>query len=258
MKIKQVAIWFFVLFFLFFTKAFGATPDGYDFKKIIETGKTKIVRTNIEFLAGNLNVSGSTDNLAECYYGKGFMFLKPELTYYEVGKTGYLNIVTEKIKGKEWEDFDNNRWDLLLNPKIANSISIKLHAGEANIDLAGCNLNHFDYKMTAGESNINLRNTSVPNMMFNMMAGEATINLTGKWQNNLEAEIKGGIGELTLKVPYDVGVHVTVNGIIGKADLPFFNRKGKVYMNDAFGKSKHTLYIKISAGIGEIKVRMEE
>lgn len=258
MKIKEVVIWVFVLLFMFFTKAFGAEPTGYDFKKIIETGKTKVVRTNIDFLAGKLFITGSTENLAECYYGRGFLYLKPEMTYHEAGKTGYLNIETKKLKGQDWEDFDDNRWDLLLNPNISNSIAIKLNAGEANIDLSGCNLNRFDYRMTAGESSINLQNTSVPFMLFNMMAGEAEIDLTGKWHNDLEAEIKGGVGKLNLKVPYDYGVRVFVNGLIGEAKLPFFNRKGKVYVNDAFGKSKHTLYINIDAGIGEINVTMEE
>lgn len=258
MRIKQVAFWVFVLFFMFFTKAFGIEPAGYDYKKIIETGKAKVVRTNIDFLAGELYLTGTTENLAECYYGRGFLYLKPEMTYHETGKTGYLNIESRKLKGQDWEDFDDNRWDLLINPDIANSVAIKLHAGEARIDLTGCNLNRFDYKMTAGESTITLRNTSVPFMLFNMMAGKANIDLTGKWKNDLEAEVKGGVGELNLKVPYDVGVRIFVNGLIGEVNIPFFNRNGKVYVNDAFGKSKNTLFININAGIGEINVTMDE
>jgi len=258
MKIKQVAFLVFVLFFVLFSKAFGMEPTGYDYKKIIETGNAKEVRTNIDFLAGELHLTGSTKNLSECYYGRGVLYLKPEMTYHEAGKTGYLNVESKKLKGQDWADFDDNRWDLLINPTIENSVAIKLHAGESHIDLTGCNLSSFDYRMTAGESSIILRNTSVPLMLFNMMAGKANIDLTGKWQNDLEAEIKGGVGELNLKVPYNVGVRVFVNGLIGEVNLPFFKRNGKVYINDAFGQSKYTLYINVDAGIGEINVTMEE
>jgi len=258
MKIKQVTSLVFVLLVVVFSNAFGIEPEGYDYKKIIETGKAKVIRTNIDFLAGELYLSGSTKNLAECYYGRDLMYLKPEMTYHEAGKTGYLNIESKKLKEQDWEDFDNNRWNLLINPNLANSVAIKLHAGKSHIDLTDCNLSRFDYRMTAGESTIILKNTSVPFMLFNMMAGKANIDLTGKWHNDLEASIKGGVGELNLKVPFDVGVRVFVNGIIGEANLPFFNRSGKVYVNDAFGKSKNTLFINIDAGIGAINVTMEE
>ncbi len=248
----------FALFFFSFANTFGREPAGYDYKMIIEKGKAREVKTNIDFLAGELNLTGSTDNLAECYYGRGFLFLKPDMTYHEAGRTGYLNIQTKKIKDRDREEFDDNRWDLYLNPDVANSISIKLHAGESHINLSGCNLNRFEYRMTAGKSTIDLHNTSVPYLLFNMMAGEADIDLSGKWHNDLEAEFKGGIGKLNIKVPYDVGVRVYVNGLIGEANLPFFDRRGKIYSNDTFGKSKHTLFLTIEAGIGEINVTMEE
>lgn len=255
---KQAVYLAAALLFACATSLTASDPDNYRFKKAIEKGNAKEVKTDIDFLAGELYLNNASKSLAECFYGKGTEFLRPSLVYNEMGKTGYLRIDSESNSDRRIDDFDDNEWRLSINPTIPNSVSIKLKAGEANIDLEGSQLNRFEYKMMAGESNINLRNTSVPNLTFSMMAGEATIDLSGRWDNDLEAIIKGGVGELNLMVPYNVGVRIFVSGLIGEVSIPFFNRNGKTYTNDAYGRSKHTLFINIEAGIGEVNVQMAE
>lgn len=228
------------------------------FKKSIEIGKSKEVKTDIYFFSGELNVNTSTDKLTECSYGYEDGFLRPEMTYREVGYIGYLSVKSEdQDKGINIDD-NSNKWNLSLNKNVKNSVSIKLRAGKANINLEDCKLNSFDYKMTAGESNINLRNTSVPQIRFNLLAGEANIDLTGKWHNDGIAEIKGGVGEVTLKVPYNTGVRIIVSGVLGQVNIPFFHQNGNTYTNDSYDKAKQTLFVTISAGIGQINVIMEE
>lgn len=246
------------LLFTLATSLTASEPDGYRYKKTIDKGSAKEVKTDIDFFAGELYLNSTSKSLAECFYGIGTEFLRPGLIYHEVGKTGYLRVESESNKNRRIEDFDDNTWRLAIHPDIPNSVSIQLKAGEAHIDLEGSRLNRFDYKMMAGESTINLRNTSVPDLTFSMMAGEADIDLSGRWHNDLEAIIKGGVGELTLKVPYNVGVRIFVSGLIGEVHIPFFNRNGKTYTNDAYGRSKHTLFINIEAGIGEVSVHMVE
>ncbi|NLE32877.1 MAG: cell wall-active antibiotics response protein [Bacteroidales bacterium] len=255
---KKTAYLATALFFALATTLTASKPDNYRYKKAIEKGNAKEVKTDIDFLAGELYLDNSSNELAECFYGKGTEFLRPGMAYNEMGKTGYLRIDSESNKERRIEDFDDNEWRLSINPNIPNSVSIRLKAGEADIDLEGSRLNRFEYKMMAGESKINLRNTSVPDLTFNMMAGEAWIDLSGRWNNDLEAIIKGGVGELDLVVPYNVGVRIFVSGLIGEVSIPFFNRNGKTYTNDAYGRSKHTLFINIEAGIGEINVKMVE
>lgn len=226
------------------------------FKKNIETGKAKEVRTDISFFAGELNINAETDFLAECVYGYRDGYLRPEMTYREVGTVGYLTVESEE-KHKLLSD-DTNRWNLSLNKKIKNNIDIELKAGKANIDLEGCNLNNFYYKMTAGESNINLRNTSVPHVKFNMTAGEATIDLSGEWKNNMVADIKGGIGEISVMVPFNTGVKIFVSGVLGEVNIPFFNKEGNMYTNDNYKKTKYNLTLYINGAIGQINVKMKE
>jgi len=254
---KKIAILLFIASLLFFTEAFGSNPEESVYKKSVETGKAKEVKTDISFIAGELNINSETNNLVECFYGFKNDFIRPILKYHEVGKTGYLSINSESFKKRDFDDEDNE-WRLSFNGKIRNSIAIDLKAGEANIDLEGCNLGRFEYRMMAGESNINLRNTSVPSLVFSLTAGEANLNLSGKWDNDLSATIKGGVGELKIKVPYDIGVRITASGLIGEINIPFFNKNGKTYTNDLYGKTKNTLYIDINGGIGEIDIDMVE
>jgi len=230
------------------------------FRKTLEIGKSREIKTDISFFAGELNINGSTDKLAECFYGYKDHFLRPEMAYNEINEIGYLTINSEKAeKGMNQNDLDHsNKWSLCLNKKLKNALSIKLTAGKTNIDLEGCKLSCFDYKMTAGESNINLRNTSVPQMQFNLLAGEANIDLSGEWHNDMVAIIKGGVGEITVKVPFNTGVRITASGVLGEINMPFFNRNGNTYTNDLYEKTKYTLHIDISGGIGQINVEMVE
>jgi hypothetical protein len=256
---KRNSIWLLVAGLLFITNIFAGNNDKTVFKKAIETGKAKTVKTDISFIAGELNIKGSTKELTECFYGYRNEFIRPMISYHEAGKTGYLKIESESLKNRDIDDIGKkNLWNLFLNDKIQNSVAIELKAGESDINLEGFNLSRFEYRMLAGESNINLRNTSVPSVYFSMSAGEAKINLSGKWKNDLVANIKGGVGELNLYVPYNIGVRITVSGLLGEIDIPFYNKSGKTYTNDLYGKTDNTLYIDINGGIGEINVHQTE
>lgn len=240
-----------------FVNTTNAESNSRLLQKSIDVGKAKEIRTDISFFSGELFVNTETEDLAKCVYGYKDGFLRPEMTYREVGGTGYLTIESEE-KDKRILNDNENRWNLSLNKRVKNNLSIQLRAGEANIDLEGSNLNSFDYKMTAGESTINLRNTSIPHLKFNMLAGEAHIDLSGDWENDGVADIKGGVGEITVKVPFDTGVIIYVTGVLGEVKIPFFNKEGSTYTNDSYKKSKNTLTLYINGAIGQINVEMVE
>lgn len=89
-----------------------------------------------------------------------------------------------------------------------------------------------------------------------MMAGKTTLNLSGKWNNDCDAEIKGGVGQINVKVPFGSGVKIQVSGLLGKVNIPFFDKENRVYTNPAWGKSKHSITLNIAGAIGEINVEM--
>jgi len=229
------------------------------YKKSIEVGKSKDINTDIHFFAGELNIKASSTDLAECFYGYENGFLKPDMTYSEIDKTGYLSIQSQESDKKiDIGNDNNNKWNLFLNKKLKNAVSIKLTAGKANINLEGANLSRFYYRMTAGESTINLKNTSVPQIDFHLMAGKANLDLSGEWKNDMVASIKGGVGEVTIKVPYHTGVRIEATGVLGEIHIPFFKQDDNIYTNDQYQKTKNTLFINISGGIGQIVVQMVE
>jgi predicted membrane protein len=228
-----------------------------EFRKNIESGKAKSVKTDIIFLAGTLNISSTSNSLCEGVYKYHRDYWKPEISYNEDSQIGYLKIkVTDEREEKRFDDSDNTEWNIALNKNIRNELKVKMLAGIANIDMQNCKIDGFDFEMLAGEVKIDLKNTSVPNFEFKALTGEAEIDLSGEWQNDLNAEIKGGVGELTIKLPSDKGIKLNISGGLGDIDAHGFSKHNKVYTNSLYGKTKESLYIDITGGIGNVDIRM--
>jgi hypothetical protein len=237
----------------------GVNLLAQDVKRNIETDKAKKVKTEISFPAGRLIISPDGNSFCEGIYKYHKDYWKPEISYYEESETGFLDIVVEDDRAdKHYDDSDENVWNIAFDKKARNDIRIAMIAGESNIDLHGCNLGGFQFDMIAGETYINLRNTSVPFLELKAIAGEAEIDLTGDWKNDLDAEIKGGVGEITIKLPSAVGVKVSITGGLGEIDAPGFEKHNKVYTNDLYGKTKSSLYLEITGGIGNVNLLMPE
>lgn len=229
------------------------------FRKSLPLANAKEVKSDISFFAGELYMDANSKKLVECYYGYKDLFIVPYMMYKEVDGMGYLTIKSKREKTEQLDNrSDENKWKLELNRNIKNDVSIELMAGVANINLEGAKITNFVFKMTAGESKINLKNTSVPKIRLNMVAGETNINLSGKWLNDCDAQIKGGVGQINVKVPFGVGVKIHASGLLGEVNIPFFQKEGRVYTNDAWGKTKHSITLEISGAIGEINVEMVE
>jgi len=237
----------------------GFTTLPQEVKRIVDTEKAKKVKTEITFPAGKLYLSSNAKSFCEGIYKYRHDFWKPEISYYEESETGYLDIEFEDDRDhRNYDDDDENEWIISFDRNTRNDMKIEMIAGESDIDLQGCKLDGFEFVMVAGETKINLRNTSVPFLEFRAVAGEAEIDLTGDWDNDLDAEIKGGVGELTILVPSKVGVKVNVTGGLGDVDAHGLHKHNKDYMNDLYGKTKASLYIDITGGIGNVNIRTED
>ncbi|MCX6333752.1 MAG: toast rack family protein [Bacteroidia bacterium] len=228
-------------------------------KKNIESDKAKKVKTEITFPAGKLYISSNANSFCEGIYKYHRDYWKPDISYYEESETGYLDInVDDNRNDKHYDDSEENEWIIAFKRDVRNDIKISMIAGESDIDLQGCRLEGFEFDMIAGQTKINLKNTSVPFLEFKAIAGEAEIDLTGDWKNDLDAEIRGGVGEMTIKLPSEVGVKVNISGGLGDIHAPGFNKHNKVYTNDLYGKTKTSLYIDITGGIGNVSIRMPD
>jgi hypothetical protein len=257
MKKNNLLITFGLIVTFFLLAGFVIVPQ--EVRKNIDTNKAKTVRTDITFPAGKLYISPDGKAFCEGLYRYRKNLWEPEISYSEDSGTGYLKIdVEDNRHDRHYDDTDQNEWKLAFRKDVRTDMKIEMIAGESHIDLQDCKLDKFEFEMIAGESYINLRNTSVPFVEFRAIAGEAEIDLTGDWKNDLSAEIKGGVGELRINLPSEVGVKVSITGGLGEVFAPGFDKRNRVYTNDLYGKTKASLYLEVTGGIGNVDLRMEK
>jgi hypothetical protein len=213
------------------------------------------VSVEIDIGAGELDVSGGSDELLEATFTYNVEELNPEATY----SNGKLVVRHDDVKEGigTFLDLDDyrNEWDLRLNEDVPMDISINLGAGRTTLDLGSLALSELDINAGAGDIELDLSDSQSLNRLdFNMGAGELTLDLTGDWQDDLDAAIKGGVGEINLKLPSGVGVRIVVDTGIGGVDISGLTKDGDTYTNDAYGDSEVTLRIDIDGGIGQINL----
>jgi len=231
-------------------------------KRAIPHADASTLHTEIEFPVGNLRVSTTSGRTTKCIFQFRKDEWKPQVQYNREKESGYLEITSggdvdidvHEGRHADYDQEDQSNWGLLFPEEIPHELDIEMVAGKADIELENSQLKDFEFSMVAGEAKINLRNTSVPDVDFKALAGETTLDLSGNWSNNLHADIQGGFGSITLKLPSDVGVEMEVSGILGGVSAPRMRKDGNNYINKAFGKTPHNLYLDISGGIGDVSV----
>jgi predicted membrane protein len=109
--------------------------------------------------------------------------------------------------------------------------------------------------MGAGQGDLRVGDLALSRLEINIGAGQITADLTGDWKKNLEADIHGGVGHAIIRLPEDVGVRVHATGGIGSISAGGLKRDGDEYVNEIYGKSRVTLRLDVSGGVGNIELR---
>jgi len=250
-----------LLLLLVFT-GFSQNPDQElkELRKTFSLENIDELETEIDFPVGGLVMKSTSDNeIKGIFRFNEDRWESPEISYNEYDRRGELEIETDK-KGqfKNYDDRDENIWGISLSKNVIHDLDIEMGAGKSKINMEGCKIKRFDFSMAAGEADINLRNTSVERLEFDAAVGAATIDLSGKWNNDLDAEITGGIGEITLILPAAAGVKLEIHGLLGGISVPGFRKNGKIHTNELYGKTKYSLYIDITGGIGDITIKTKD
>lgn len=203
----------------------------------VPTGVAKSVHAHLQMAAGELNISGGSSAPSKLLDGTisyNVPEWKPDLSYSVDGGQGSLMIMEPEqhhtaLGGVKYT------WNLHFNNKVPLDLTVEMGAGDSKLDLAELELRNLDVQVGAGD---------------------ATIDLTGDWKQDVSATIQGGVGEVRVKLPRDLGVRVTVDGGLGSVSAPGFKRDGDDYVNDATGKSKVTVEVHISGGIGQVYLEL--
>jgi hypothetical protein len=202
----------------------------------VELGDFNVVRVEIDMGAGFLRVSGGAKKLLEADITYNVDRLRPEFGYTD----GTLVLQQPDIKGLP--DLRGiigyrNDWRLRLSDEVPMDLSVKMGGGASHMQLAGLSLTGLD---------------------LSLGAGEYTIDLSGDWQRDLHATIDAGAADIRLQLPKDVGARIQIDAGPTMIEATGLRRDGDVYTNDAYGVSEVTLLVNMGAGIGRIKLKVDE
>ena len=204
--------------------------------KSVELGDAESVRVEIDLGAGDLEVTGGAEKLLEADFYYNVARLKPEVAYTE----GTLVVRQPNVKGfPVLRDSAGylNEWGLHLYDEVPMDLSLDIGAGASDLQLAGLSLTRLD---------------------VNLGAGESTIDLSGDWAHDLNVTIDAGAADIRVRLPREVGARGEVEAGVGTIKAPGLIKDGDVYTNAAYGASDVTLHVNVKAGIGRIKLEVEE
>jgi N-terminal domain of toast_rack, DUF2154 len=218
-----------------YARHFHASDQGNaHFTQTVDLENAKSVQASVEMGAGQLNVKGGAAHLLESDFSFSHSWEQPRVEYHVTDGTGDLSI-SQESSGPQIGPSDNT-WNLYFNEEVPMELKIDLGAGQSNLKLRGMNLTR---------------------LKVDMGAGEANVDLTGPRKSDLDADIEGGVGQATVRLPKDVGVVATASGGIGSIKADGLKQDGDEYTNDAYGKSLHTIHLKVEGGIGQINLEVE-
>jgi hypothetical protein len=202
----------------------------------VELGEAESVRVEIEFGAGDLQVTGGAEELLEADFTYNVAELQPKVEY----RDGKLLIWQPENEGlpdlRGISDF-RNEWGLRLNDQVPIDLRVNMGAGTSDLQLARLSLTGLD---------------------ISVGAGEYTVDLNGDWAHDLDVSIEAGAADLTVRLPSEVGVRVEVDRGPTVIDAPDLTQDGNIYTNAAYGASKVTLQVNMQAGIGQIRLEVED
>jgi hypothetical protein len=202
----------------------------------VELGDANSVSVEINFGAGDLQVSGDSDKLLEADFNYNVARLKPEVAYAD----GKLSVRQPEVKGlpvlKNITDF-RNEWGIHLSDEVPMDLKVIVGGGSSDLQLAGLPLTRLD---------------------VNQGAGISTVDLSGSWERDLDVTIEAGAADITVRLPKDVSARVEVDAGPTTIEATGLRQDGNVYTNDAYGVSEAMLQVEIEAGIGRINLEVEE
>ena len=202
--------------------------------KTVDLGEAESVDVELKMGAGELNVEGGASALLEGTFVSRYERHIPVVTYSVFGNKGKLSIQEKRRRGLRFGS-GKNRWDIRLDNRVPMDMKIDLGAGETDLDVRGFQIQRLD---------------------IDMGVGAMTLDLSGERSKSLDVIIDGGIGHATIFLPENIGVRAEIDGGIGSVSARQFNKSGKVYTNQAYGKADVTIDLSVDAGIGSIDLKL--
>ena len=235
------------------------------------------VEVDIGFGAGKLEIgAGSDDVLLNGRFVYNVSEWEPDVRY----ESGELSIQQGRAESIPLGEMSiRNEWRLAFSPEVPLELNLRMGAGEGSLDLTGLQLDELDLDIGAGNLEIRFEERNRRDMRRLTLdagagelrvwglgyagpdririqggAGDLQLDFTGDWRRSSDVSITAGVGQVTLVLPANVGVRVEKQGGLTSVEAPSFRRLGDAFVNDAFGETEIELRIRVTAGIGSIKL----
>jgi len=224
--------------------------------RLVEIGSARSVRVEIRMDSGKLKVAGGAEDLLNADFKYNVASWRPRIKYELIDDHGKLAV--EQPHGVRGAALGKvvYKWDLRLRDDVPLDLSVKLGVGRSDLQLGGLSLETLDIQTEAGNVNADLvGSTSLTQLNVEQGAGNSEIDLTGRREKDLNVNIRSGVGGITMRLPTDVGVRVNIRHGIGKVNANSLTKKGKTYVNEAYGRSNVTIDVDIIGGVGEINLK---
>jgi hypothetical protein len=198
----------------------------------LDLNRATQANVELDMAAGEMKVRGGTAKLVDAHIEYNVPEWQPQVTDSNSG--GIANVVIKQPGHVHASGHDTrNTWDLLLNDQVAMDLNLSCGAGKARLELG----------------DLNLRNVNV-----HMGAGEVTLSLEGRPTHDYSVDVAGGVGEATIRLPHDVGIRAEAHGGLGSIEVSGLTKHDDYYSNDLYGHSKVNVSLKVSGGIGQIRI----
>ena len=205
-----------------------------DETETIELGSAEFANVKLDIGVGELRLQGGADALMEGHFRYNIEHWKPEVEYRITGSRGVLTVKQGKSRrmhvGKK-----RNIWDVSLNDDVPIDLFVDCGVGDSDLDLRGLTLKSLE---------------------VDMGVGELTVDLAGEFKRDLDIVIDCGIGSTTIFLPENIGIRARIDHGIGSVNARGFKKRGRVYTNDAYGKTEVTIDIEIDCGIGSLDLKL--
>lgn len=195
--------------------------------------KDKVERADVELDigAGELKINGGSAKLIDGTFTFNVPDWRPKVRSSVNGS--HAAITVQQPTGPGAVGDQKNIWDLELNDRVL--LDLTLHCG-------------------AGQARMNLGSLNLRSLQVRMGAGEVDLDLTGHPTRDYEVDISGGVGQATIHLPEGVGIRAEAHGGLGSIDVSGLEKKGDHYENDQYDSAKVNVLVKVSGGIGEIRI----
>ncbi|MGD8243921.1 MAG: toast rack family protein [Anaerolineae bacterium] len=172
-----------------------------------------------------------------------------------------------------------NRWELEFSPEVPLAMDIRAGAGEGELDLTDLEISSLDVDIGAGDlavrfdkpntvamdqftldtgasriEIVGVGNASPSTVRLQGGVGDVSLDLTGDWSRSAEITVRAGAGALTLRLPRDIGVEVETRGGLTNVEAYGLRQMGGTYTNDAFGETERELRIRVTTGVGNVRL----